>query len=143
MQLVRPFGQRGETIVEVLIAIAVIGSVIGTSYAIVGRNSRQYQQDDERTIALSIAEAQLEEVRNIVKDPQSPNRSIVTTDNTPFCVNSTGAHQDASQCSLYSRYFTQVYKPAGDTMYIVEVNWQGANSTGGTTDSKVSLRYRL
>lgn len=128
MQLIKKLNQRGDTIVEVLIAIAVISSVLGTSYAIVNRNSKSYQQVSERTEALKLAEDQLEQIRGGVSVPTGE-----------FCVSpSSGvkAYSD-SDCTFSSRYKVKVTKPAA--VFNVHVEWDGIN---GTTD-KLDLKYRI
>jgi type II secretory pathway pseudopilin PulG len=130
--------QRGDTIVEVLIAIAVVSSILGTAYAIVSRNSRSFQQVNERTEALKIAESQLESIRSFASGPPTADQVIVFADNTPFCING-GAKTSMSQCVIDSRYNVEVIKPAGDTLYQVDVRWDSL--TGG--QDQVGLRYRL
>ena len=61
MQLNRLFRkQTGDTIVEVLSAIAVSSAVLGTAYGITNRTVKNQQQITEHSIALKLAEQQLE-----------------------------------------------------------------------------------
>ena len=48
MQLMRS-RQRGDTIVEVLIAIAVIGAVLGGAYVVVNNSANNNQAAQERS----------------------------------------------------------------------------------------------
>lgn len=63
----RPVLQRrreaGDTIVEVLIAIAVISSVLAITYSIMNRNLRTMRDNQERTEAAKLAQGQLELLR--------------------------------------------------------------------------------
>lgn len=52
--------QAGDTIIEVMIALAIVGAVIGTSYAISARSLRTGRQAQERTEALKLVESQIE-----------------------------------------------------------------------------------
>lgn len=52
--------QKGDTIVEVLIAIAIISSVLATSYAIMNSSVRANQDAQEHASGLKVAESQLE-----------------------------------------------------------------------------------
>lgn len=137
MQLVRPLTQKGETIVEVLIAIAVIGSVLGTSYAIVSRNNKSYQQSNERVEALKLAESQLESVRNTDKSSLSGEFCIVA--------GTVQAYSDTN-CKVGDRYLVKVKKTpsgvAGDqsATYEASVGWESINGSG---QDSVSLLYRI
>jgi type II secretory pathway pseudopilin PulG len=55
--------QRGDTIVEVLIAMAVLGMVLGTAFAIANRSYAVGISAQERTEAVKIAESQIELLR--------------------------------------------------------------------------------
>lgn len=112
MQLKRRLGQRGDTIVEVLIAIAVVTGVLATSYAIVNYNSRSYQTGSERVEALKVAEQQIEKLRaGTVPVNQSnigpANRYSVTVTNS-------------------------------GVLYDIQVSWDGL---GGGTEN-INLKYR-
>lgn len=56
--------QRGDTIVEVIISIAIVGLVLTTAYAITNRNNRSLQDAQERGQALKLVETQIEMIRN-------------------------------------------------------------------------------
>lgn len=55
--------QKGDTIIEVLIALSIISAVIGISYASAGRSSNLGQQSQERSEALQLAQSQIELLR--------------------------------------------------------------------------------
>lgn len=55
--------QRGDTIVEVLIAIAVISTVLGIAYASMNRGLYRMRDAQERIEALKIIEGQIESLR--------------------------------------------------------------------------------
>lgn len=65
MQL-RQVSQRGDTIVEVLIAIAVIGATLSGAYVLVNSSTRNNQAAQERSVAVKTAESQLELLRSYV-----------------------------------------------------------------------------
>lgn len=58
--------QAGDTIVEVLIALAVLGAIIGGGYAVATRSLNGVQVAQERTEATKVAEGQLEAIRSTV-----------------------------------------------------------------------------
>jgi Tfp pilus assembly protein PilV len=75
--------QRGDTIVEVLISIAVLSLVIGGAYNIVNSALRASRQAQERSEATKLAETQVESLKTSVTDEPAPG--------VAFCISSTGA----------------------------------------------------
>jgi prepilin-type N-terminal cleavage/methylation domain-containing protein len=57
--------QRGDTIVEVLIAIAVVGIVIAVSYSIMNRNLMIMRDNQERTESVKLAQGQVEALKSL------------------------------------------------------------------------------
>lgn len=51
---------RGDTIVEVLLAIAIVSAILGAAYVSVNQSSFGIRQSQERSEALKFTEAQLE-----------------------------------------------------------------------------------
>lgn len=133
MHVRRRINQSGDTIVEVLIAIAVSSAVLGSSYAIVSRTIKSQQQTSEHTDALNLAESQLELLRQRVK--------AGGTTSSDFCFRPTGTYQSPSSaaCKLAApndRYQPRITK-SGDTFKIA-VSWDG---THGGTDN-IELLYK-
>ena len=58
--LIRQLNNTGDTIVEVLISIAVVSSVLGAGYVGANHSSTTIQEAQEHQIATSIAQTQLE-----------------------------------------------------------------------------------
>ncbi len=141
MQLRRYMGQRGDTIVEVLIAIAVAGSILGTSYAIIGRNAKSYQQVSEHTEALKLAEGQLENIRKAAAgtDDSLKDAIFLPASGSTFCteVILDQVTVKSTPCST-GRYTITVNRSGSNTFETVVV-WDGIN--GG--DDKVSLNYKV
>lgn len=61
---------RGETIVEVLISIVVVGATLTGSYYTANRSSQQTRAAVERTEALKATESKVEALRNLAKMPE-------------------------------------------------------------------------
>jgi prepilin-type N-terminal cleavage/methylation domain-containing protein len=57
------FIQKGDTMIEVMIALAIIGSVIAMSYATASRALRVGQEAQERTEAVKLVESQIETLK--------------------------------------------------------------------------------
>ncbi len=58
------YSQAGDTIIEVLIALAVLGAIIGGGYAIATRSLNGVQIANERSEATKLAEGQLEAMKS-------------------------------------------------------------------------------
>lgn len=74
--------QRGDTIVEVLISLAVLSLVIGGAYSIANAALRNSRQAQERAEATKLAESQLEAIKSMPGE---------ITGGASFCVDATGA----------------------------------------------------
>jgi type II secretory pathway pseudopilin PulG len=95
MHLVKLFHseQRGDTIVEVLIALAVLGSALGLSYATANRSLAGARQAQEHSEALQIAQGQLE----LLRSQATANPGLFTTGHpTYFCMDTAGLHNFSS-----------------------------------------------
>ena len=74
---------RGDTLIEVLIAIAVMAVVISGIYAIAHRNLRTAEASQQRNQALALAQGQVEFMRSA-----AANQSLSAyTSQAPFCIN--------------------------------------------------------
>lgn len=81
--------QKGDTIIEVLLAIAVVGSVLGIAYSTMHRNLLTLRSNQERTEATRLGQGQVEQLRTY----WDTDRVEVTDQGTAgFCVSSGGAH---------------------------------------------------
>lgn len=75
---------RGDTIIEVLLAIAVVSSVLGLTYSTMNRNLLTMRGNQERTEATRAAQDQLERLRSA----WISNQAAVTGQSTNgFCIN--------------------------------------------------------
>ena len=67
------FRQRGDTLVEVLIAIAVAAFAIGTAYSISNKSLQHAISARERNESLNIAESQIADLKYRYKTPSDDN----------------------------------------------------------------------
>ncbi len=86
MRSIRHIGQRGDTMVEVLLAIAVVSSVLAISYSIMNRNLLTLRDNQERTAAAKVSQGQLEALRARWGTPAVWNSQIVPKGTGAFCV---------------------------------------------------------
>ena len=146
MQL-KHFSQRGDTIVEVLIAIAVIAAVLGGSYVVVNNSTNNNQAAQERTAAVGLAESQLEMLRSYAASGSLPAAG------DRFCLSDTGsivktdisgalpAPNDSgypAQCVIDERYVVGI-EASSDNKFTAFVTWDGLS--GGR--SQVSIAYKV
>jgi Tfp pilus assembly protein PilV len=94
---------RGETIVEVLIAIAIAAFAIGTSYAIATRSLQQAITARERNQALNLTQSQIAALKQrLVENPDDFNSDDPTKG---FVVRSTTATPSSSQLPYTDFHF--------------------------------------
>jgi len=80
--------QLGDTIIEVLLAMSVIGLVLGMAFGIANRSVQIGQDAQERTEALKIVESQLE----IFKSEYAGSADLqARTEDNPFCLDTSTA----------------------------------------------------
>lgn len=75
--------QTGDTIVEVLIAVVVVGLAIAVSYGIASRSLRLSRQAQERTEAVKLTEGQVERLKSLAA---STNNKGIFDKSGVFCV---------------------------------------------------------
>ncbi len=95
--------QRGDTIVEVLIAIAIVSSVLGITYATMNRSLLLMRDNEERTAATKHAQSQIESIKAIwnqdesrITGPTSSGSGICVTGDTVHSLPSGVPSNDAS-----------------------------------------------
>lgn len=76
--------QRGDTIVEVLIAIAVISLVLGGAYVTTNRSLQATRAAQERVNALKLAESQIEQIKAMAAN--SPSVLFGSATASAFCI---------------------------------------------------------
>ncbi len=90
---------RGDTIVEVLIAMAIVGAGLSASYRISSQSLARIREAQERVEGLKLAEEQVERLKVLVKNPtyvdtsspgryEFPGMDLVGPDIYTFCINS-------------------------------------------------------
>lgn len=77
----KKLNQIGDTIVEVMIAVAVLGTVIGGVYSVASRSLRNARQAQERSEALKYTESQIEQLKQI-----APDNAGVFAGDSIFCM---------------------------------------------------------
>ena len=144
---IRPkvLGQRGDTIVEVLIAIAVVSLILGGAFVTTNKSLVATRTSEEQGNATKLTQGQIEFLKSIIAS--SPN--TIDTAPTNFCVTSasTVAASSSGACKVDSTGAPTTAEPiynlnisrSGDT-FTVRTTWNSISKTGTNT---VQMVYRI
>lgn len=153
--------QAGDTIVEVMIVLSILGLAMGTAYATANRSLLNARQAQESSIATGIAQSQIEQIRQLAGEPESsPNNVFMDTAPYRFCITETGTVQDTgflgNDPTLLSDYPANC-RMGDDDLYHVSVQYENPDPVrphnfvvrvvwedvaGNGTDS-VTMTYRI
>ena len=133
---------RGDTILEVLIAIAVVSSILGSVFVLANRTAQNSRQAQEHQEALKYASSQIELLNEYLRQSGGDRPT-----GSSFCMQQavlapldyTG--EAPAQCQYDNGAYDYSFKVSYDAtnkVYIVTVTWPGAT---GSVDS-VALAYR-
>jgi len=144
---IRRLAERGDTIVEVLISIAVISLVMGGAFVMTNRSLQGTRDSQDRVNATKLTESQVELLKNIVATNSdavfgsgapasfciSGSATVVTSSNAACKVGVTGAATTGQPA------FQLAITRSGNT-FTVTNSWI---STRGNTTNSVQLKYRV
>lgn len=158
MQLINrsaKMGQRGDTIVEVLISVAVISLVLASAYAISNRNTSTTQDTQEHSQAQQIVQRQIESLRALSSAGRLVPAVVPPTGSVGGCVIGSGTglvlntSNDGSctfasdgvtgNCTAEPCFNTGITRNAALNVYTVTASW--TNVRGDAT--KVSMEYGI
>ena len=137
--------QRGDTIVEVLIAVTVVSMVLGGAYVTTNKSLLATRASQEQSGALKLSESQLEQLKGLVIT--NPNAIFTTT--APFCIfnqtmvlPSTDARctQNVAGAAAITdpRYRLAITRTGND--FSIRTIW---TDVSGKHDDQLSLKYRV
>jgi len=136
----RRLAQRGDTIVEVLIAMAIISLVLASAYVTSTRNTTLMQSSQERQQAQRLVESQIEMIRSKGGITGTGHCFVGGTETSGAPCNITGSSYSAATYTL------SITGPIGTTTptgtYTVSAVWTSLGSKK-TNDSNVTMYYRL
>lgn len=144
--------QRGDTIVEVLISVAVLSLVLTTTFALANRNSQANRQAAERGEALKIAQSEMERLKFYLSstgvDIPAPGSNfcmklsgteivtltgtLPTDPNSDKNLSNTAIYSSQCQDGVGSLYYRVVQRGAGSNSntYTAYVRWQAVTGNG-------------
>ncbi len=153
--------QRGDTIVEVLIALAVVTTVLGGAYGSAQKSLNGARIAQERGEAIKVTESQLEKLKN-----ETSNSSAFSV-TTLFCMDLNGdvtayappdlspsvsSFPDATtltpatfdtypfDCIFENRYRASIIRDAATQTFTVQVLWE---RPGGNGYEEIKMVYRF
>lgn len=144
MGTMKKLNKKGDTIVEVLIAVVIVGLTISIAYAIATRSLRAAQQSQERSEAVKLAEGQVEAMKSIASKKSTENRIFGNGINN-FCVKDDLTRSDFTpvpaldQDDLTGYPNECVFGPDG--RYHVAISRSSLGGAGGRYQFSVTVRW--
>lgn len=155
--VVNRYFQRGDTIIEVLISVAIASSVLAITFSTMNRNIRTMRDNQEHTEASKIAQTQAEALMDIWNRDSS---LITDMSNDGFCITPAGsmpkidngasptdnpeaddyAQYDAVGCQTDDEIYNYGIKRNGSGAYVITVRWF---KLGATTRNERVIVYKL
>ena len=149
LRKLRSLGERGDTIVEVLIAVAVVSLILGGAYVATNKSLLGSRAAQERGDALKLVESQFESIKAIAA---GTNSDSVLGSGTPasFCIvnSTTVAISTSAGCKVSAKGTATTKEPAynlsvvrtNNTTFTVTNTWSAIERKG--TDS-LHMTYRV
>lgn len=137
--------ERGDTVVEVLVSIAVVSLILGGAFVTANNSLKGNRSAHERQNALKVAEGQVEQIKYLAGT--SPDSLFGATVPASYCLNGTPTAIDASlaACKVNADGSPTTVEPAysiavsrSANTFTVSVTW--ASPTVG--QNNVQLKYR-
>ncbi len=141
VKLAKINSQKGDTIIEVLIAMTIAASVLAITYSTMNRNLIISQESQERTQASKIAQGQLEALKGY---NEGSNPLPCLKGNTPNNITSgfpsdTAVIVNTAPCTQDYYNFGIIRDSSDPKLYRVYVVWDKLKGTG---NNQVIMVYR-
>jgi type II secretory pathway pseudopilin PulG len=143
--------QRGDTIIEVVISIAVIASVLAGAFIVTDNSTHAVRDSEEHAEALQYVQGQIEILRSLASMPNNNLTTEIPTYGT-YCFNSTGTNNPTgtnSNCVFDQLYTITINENKGNTSlpsgvhaYTATATWAPVNGAVGVKDN-VELSYQV
>ncbi len=136
---------RGDTIVEVILATALIAAATGLAYSMSNHNLGNGVSAGQRSQALSLAGAQIERIKNAYLTNSTSLNSYKI--DKPFCILGDGSEEDAnrsnSKCANFtsSPYSVVINYNKATLVFKTDVSWSSNSNSSG--QDQLTLYYKL
>jgi len=143
MRRLKSLNNRGDTIVEVMIVLAVLGLAIGISFATANSSLLATRGAQENAQATAILQGQIESLRYMIPDSASnPDKNVLRTGD--YCITDDyKVTTDAtdSRCTVSDgRYHIVINYSSTTGTFTLTNTWDDIRGDG---QDKVTLVYRL
>ncbi len=132
---------RGDTIVEVFVVIAVLSLVLGGAFVATNRNLQDSREAQERVNALKLVEAQVEQIKNL----STTNPVALFGATNPYCITNLVIKYPPACTVGTSGVAPLAGEPAFDltinesgNTFTIKSTWKGVRSD----DRKLEIKYR-
>ena len=134
--------QTGDTIIEVLLSITILGLVLGGAYALANRNLSSGISAEKRNQALAAAQSQAEFIINAQNTGGSALDKYKNFSGD-FCILSDGnpKAKDSNECKTYNDQPYSLTVHYSSNLFTVTAMWTSANSR--SDQDKLTLYYKL
>lgn len=133
----------GDTIVEVLIAIAVIGIVLGGAFVSVNRSLKGTQLSKERVEALGLTRSQMEILMERLSDPDAGSTQLLAdTKEGCYLVGSDPLYTISLETSDLAKCKSGLYTSTiarADHVYTVKTTWD--DGYGDSDGNHITMNY--
>lgn len=145
--------QRGDTIIEVLIAISIISFLIVGAYSITRQSLANERQSQELGEALQLTQSQIESLKDYLNTNASPSQTFCLYNNVVVVLPS-GGISPGSNCAVNTSGIPTTIEPVYNLAitpsaqanniidFTVQARWNSINQKGTDTNSVV-LYYQL
>lgn len=134
--MIRSLNQIGDTIVEVMIATAVVSSVMGSAFVLVNNSLQNTRAAQEHQEALKLVEGQAEYLRSHALDSTVGGGPFSKADE--FCYTAPETLAEGSACTIGSVGYRLSITGASNN-FILRADWEGPRGTA----QKVEIMYKV
>ncbi len=144
-----PLAPRGDTIVEVMLVLAVLGLALTISYSTATRSLQNTRQAQETAEATALAQSQIEALRSLATPSATSN---IYQPGSPFCVNTgvtpfvkvapPGPACSANPLFTVSIVYSQLSTIPIGGKFTVTITWPDVSGQGNDTVTQVYRQYQ-
>lgn len=134
--------ETGDTILEVLLCIAVIGGVLTGAYVSADRSFASMRRSQERGEALKVLESQAERLKAAIKT--APTIGLLPSADA-FCLNSSAQSRPVGDAACVTpetvRYNPAITRAPGTNDFTIHAQWDRFG--GGVQLDQLTLYYKV
>jgi Tfp pilus assembly protein PilV len=145
---IKQLQQRGDTIVEVLFALIVIGIILTGGYSVVTHSILDEQDAQEHSYALGLVQSQIEQLRAyVLANPTVALPFAPAVAPTGGCMITSSSYVSLSPCSqpvnATENYTVSIKLNTSDNVYNVTATWPSLILNTGSNKDSITIPYRI